>query len=439
MVQSIARNLFAGLRLLLPVHIRQKDFQASLTSASIALFLSLLSMAVFDYLRQDGEIGFSDYGAATIGSILFVVFFVSTIVARMQSDMPRLPLFLTALLSATPWYVTATYAFRNFAQFEPFFAIGGILILGWGISVLVRTVRLTFGVGSNAAAAVAVLFVFISIYVVNHRYLQTSLFYSYNPADYEPYAEIDVEDIYYSQPALVARKVEQLSKQRPKVSDTYFVGFAGNGDQSIFAREVLFAQQTVENQYDAGGRAISLFNDIEVLTEEPLANRHNLRATLEYVGELMDPDNDVLFLFLTSHGSRDATLDTSLYPLDMHDLSAEDLRRYLDESGILWRVVVVSACYSGSFIDALRNDQTIVISASADDRNSFGCSDDRDLTYFGEEFFAKQLAHNDNLVEAFESAAKSINAKELERGLTPSEPQIYVGPMIREKLAEQVP
>ena len=37
-------------------------------------------------------------------------------------------------------------------------------------------------------------------------------------------------------------------------------------------------------------------------------------------------------------------------------LNPEVLRQALDETGIKWRVVAVSACFSGGFIEPLRSD-----------------------------------------------------------------------------------
>ena len=75
----------------------------------------------------------------------------------------------------------------------------------------------------------------------------------------------------------------------------------------------------------------------------------------------------------------------------LQDLTADDLASALQESGIKWRTIVISACHAGSFIDALRNPDTIVITAAEADKASFGCSDDRNLTYFGEAFYRDAL------------------------------------------------
>ena len=77
--------------------------------------------------------------------------------------------------------------------------------------------------------------------------------------------------------------------------------------------------------------------------------------------------------------------------LPLRDLTGEALADALRASGIKWRVIVISACHSGAFIESLKDPYTMVITAAAPDRTSFGCSDDRDLTYFGEAFFRDSL------------------------------------------------
>lgn len=434
MPNTIVRNLLSGLRLVLPVRIGSGCFHARVASISLGMLLSLAAMATLDYLHQEAQVTFSDFGALAIGSILFFMVFISLMIARLHSELERLPALLTAVFSAMPWFVLAAYAYRNLDSASPSYQAGWIVILGWGFACIGRAIRVTFSRRVRGAAFLVALSAVLAVYVFQHRYLPTSLFYSYDQTEYEQYADLDTEEVFYRQPELVASKVAQLSAERPGVVDTYFVGYAGNGEQSIFAREVRFAMGVVEKQFDAAERAISFVNDIESLHSEALANRHNLHAALDAVGKIMNPDEDVLFLFLTSHGSRDATIDTSLYPLMLQDLSAAELRRYLDDAGIRWRIIVISACYSGSFADELRDERTVFISAASKNRNSFGCSDERDLTYFGEEFFANQLSNNSNLSEAFSAAAENLRIKERTQGLKPSEPQILIGSLIRDKL-----
>ena len=106
----------------------------------------------------------------------------------------------------------------------------------------------------------------------------------------------------------------------------------------------------------------------------------------------------------------------------------------LQDAGIKWRVIVVSACYSGGFIEPLRDDNSIVITAAAPDRTSFGCEAGRDFTYFGEAYFRDALAKTRSFTEAFALAKDIVARKEAAENLTPSLPQMWAGPAIVERL-----
>ena len=96
---------------------------------------------------------------------------------------------------------------------------------------------------------------------------------------------------------------------------------------------------------------------------------------------------------------------------------------------------MISACYSGSFMDALKDEHTLVITAAAEDRTSFGCSDEREWTYFGDAYINTALRQERSFTVAFEVARKIIERREKTEGLTPSSPQIYLGAAMREKLS----
>ena len=115
-------------------------------------------------------------------------------------------------------------------------------------------------------------------------------------------------------------------------------------------------------------------------------------------------------------------------------VSPDDLARMLDETGIKWRVVTVSACYSGGFIETLKNANSLILTASRADRNSFGCSNERKFTYFGKAYFDQQLRRELSFIEAFHKATEVIEEWETADDLTPSVPQIHVGDAIGAKL-----
>lgn len=106
----------------------------------------------------------------------------------------------------------------------------------------------------------------------------------------------------------------------------------------------------------------------------------------------------------------------------------------LDHAGIKWRVIVVSACFSGSFVDALASQTTLVATAASADRESFGCASGRDFTYFGEALLRDALTADGSLVDAFRAAEAAIGARERREGLKASEPQLYIGARIQAQL-----
>lgn len=227
-----------------------------------------------------------------------------------------------------------------------------------------------------------------------------------------------------------------LLDHRPGVTDLYFVGFASFGAQDVFMREVGSIRTLFDERLDTQGRSVTLVNNFKTLHSLPLANISNLETALSSVAERIDQDEDVLFLYLTSHGSRDHRLAVEFWPLQLPDLTADRLRAILDASGIRWRVIVVSACFSGGFIEPLQTDHSLIMTAARADRSSFGCAHENEFTYFGQAYFDEALRETYSFEDAFDVAVRSIDARERDEDLTPSEPQIFVGAVMREKLTE---
>ena len=148
----------------------------------------------------------------------------------------------------------------------------------------------------------------------------------------------------------------------------------------------------------------------------------------------MNLASDVLFLVISSHGASEPSIAVSNSGLPLNDMSDADLAEALHDSGIKWRVIIISACYAGGFIDALKNPRSIVITAAAADRTSFGCSNDRDLTYFGEAFFRDALPEARSLRDAFEKAKSAIEQRERRERVDASKPQAYFGAELEAKL-----
>ena len=244
----------------------------------------------------------------------------------------------------------------------------------------------------------------------------------------------DGEAILFGQANRIDRLLAAIGSDTASKPQAYFLGFAGVGEEKVFAQEIGLASRVLGERYDIGGRSVSLINDQRDLERAPLATVSGLRYALRGLGSRMNLDRDVLFLSISSHGAEDPAIVVSNSQLPLQDLSDEDLADALRESGIKWRVIILSACYAGGFIEHLSDPQTIVIAASAADRTSFGCSSDRDLTYFGEAFYRDALPTAGSLRDAFDAAKTALATRERRENVTPSNPQAYFGLKMEAKL-----
>jgi hypothetical protein len=244
----------------------------------------------------------------------------------------------------------------------------------------------------------------------------------------------DAEAILFEQAARIDEALDAVQRARSPASQAFFLGFAGVGDEKVFAQEVGLASRVLGERYDIGDRRVSLINDQRDLDRAPLATVSGLKYALHGLASRMNVDQDVLFLSISSHGAQDPAIAVSNSQLPLNDLTDEDLADALHESGVKWRVIIISACYAGGFIERLRDPHTIVITAAAADRTSFGCSNDRDLTYFGEAFYRDALPNARSLRDAFDAAKAAIAAREGSEHMEASNPQAFFGKELEEKL-----
>ena len=244
---------------------------------------------------------------------------------------------------------------------------------------------------------------------------------------------LDVEQVFWRQPAEVSRAAGRLAPPRDGHADVYFVGFAGDDSQEIFAREVRAAAAAVAERLDPPGRSMLLLNNRAAnAAGVPIASLGTLQLTLEELASRLDPAEDILFLYLASHGLPSHELYVANGELPLEQVSPSRLREVLDRHGFHRRIVVVSACFSGDFARELAGDSTVVLTAARADRPSFGCRDSRGMTYFGEALWQYALPRAESLEQAFAMARTRVDEMERAAQLAPSEPQMRVGAAARE-------
>ena len=201
---------------------------------------------------------------------------------------------------------------------------------------------------------------------------------------------------------------------------TAVVSFGLSGAQDVFRSEATGAASIVASRF-GGDPVIVRFNS----RKKSDATIEALGATLETTGKRIEPSTDVLLLILTSHGSRDGLEVTAARR--SATLTPEKLTDMLERAGVRYKVVIISACYSGIFIPPLATPDTLVITAADASHPSFGCEDRAKWTYFGDAFFNTALRHGETLRDAFSTARALILKRELSNGFEPSNPQMAGG------------
>jgi len=222
-----------------------------------------------------------------------------------------------------------------------------------------------------------------------------------------------------------------LAPQRPGQTDVYILSFGLWGPQSVFESEARGAARILEAQFGSKGRSIVRFNTKRRAGATP----QTLLEAAEAAGRALDPAEDIVVLVLTSHGAPEGI--GLVAGREARLVTPGDVRALLDRTRAQHRVLIVSACYSGIFANELADERTLVITAAAADKPSFGCQDGATWTYFGEAFFNRALRGERRLDRAFDKARGLVTQREKREGFDPSNPQMAGGSQVLERLGSR--
>lgn len=234
----------------------------------------------------------------------------------------------------------------------------------------------------------------------------------------------------YGQHEVLRGRLESIDKNNPDLRELYSLVVAGYGSQEVFNRELNYVKNFLNKEFSSPNKFVFLSNTRYQLNQ-PLATLQNIEASILSLADHMNKDQDILFIYLTSHGSKEGEFSLEHKGMQLKSMPADWFADLLKKSGIKNKVIVVSACYSGKFIEPLKDDNSLILTSAAADRRSFGCSDERHFTYFGKAYFDNALQNNRDFEKAFADAKTLISKWEKKQKEKPSNPQIYVGPQIR--------
>jgi hypothetical protein len=243
------------------------------------------------------------------------------------------------------------------------------------------------------------------------------------------------EQVFSAQPETLRKAIGQLAPRTPGKPNVYAVAFGGDASEDVFRNEAEYVDALMTRRFGSPGHTLVLENNPASLSTRPLASWTNLEAALDGLSRVMDPREDILLLYVATHGGNDHSLLVDMDPIPLDQLDPEGLAEILDKHAFRWKVLVVNACYSGGFVPKLRGPGTLVLTSARSDRTSFGCGVDSDITYFGRAWLADGLNATPDFIEAFGKAKAEIAGWEAKDSLEASEPQIDVGAGIDQKLA----
>lgn len=244
------------------------------------------------------------------------------------------------------------------------------------------------------------------------------------------------EQVFASQPEAMRKAVAALAARTPGKPNVYVLAFGGDGSENVFRNEAEYVDSLVSKRFASPGHTLVLENNPGTLTTRPLASWTNLEGAIDGLAKVMDTREDILVVYLATHGGSDHSLLVDMDPIPLDQLDPEGLAEILSRHAFRWKVVVVNACYSGGFIPKLSGPGSLVMTSARKDRTSFGCGVDSDITYFGRAWLVDGLNATPDFVEAFGKAKAEIASWEAKDALEASEPQIAVGDGIEDKLAD---
>ncbi len=427
---ALYRNLVAGTRLALFLPVRPYDYRAAPLDYALLIVFNFIVWVTTAWIRSGFAGDFDEMAIPIYLGAIPLVLVTAMLVAWIYDDGRRLVLIATGFTASYPAWelislvvlVVATYAGFPSADF---------LVLAWLWVIALRAVIVCGGV-TRPQVLKAALAVTAMLAIGYFAFPRTDVWIE--PEEQEEAAPLAEERLFHLQGRLIERALAAIAPGRSGRHELYFVGFAPDASEEVFLHEMRFVRDEFDERFGTAGHSIALVSSQDALEEFPIASGTNLSRALARVGEQMNADEDTLFLFLSAHGYQDHRLSAVQPPLELSPLTPTALGRMLQDSGIKWRVIVVSACYSGGFIEPLRDDNTIVITASSAERSSFGCESGRDFTYFGEAYFRDALARTTSFTKAFELARSIVAEREAKEKLEPSLPQMWVGRAIGERL-----
>jgi Peptidase C13 family len=231
----------------------------------------------------------------------------------------------------------------------------------------------------------------------------------------------------FSQHQKLSRALAAVRPQRPGVIDAYLV-VVGLDSDPVFQREAAESQKVLERRFGATGRSLLMVAGAgDGTLDAPHGSPANLATAFAAIAAKMDPKEDVLVLYSTSHGDKKLGLVYRDGENGLGVIGPKRLKNLLGGLGINRRILLLSACYTGIFVPELEGKDSVIVTAASASRPSFGCRPGNDWTFFGDALINNALRKPQPFGKAADEARTLISAWESKFQLPASDPQVSIG------------
>ncbi|SDI29396.1 C13 family peptidase [Paraburkholderia phenazinium] len=240
----------------------------------------------------------------------------------------------------------------------------------------------------------------------------------------DPYALKQSLALEQQQDAQAVQAATQATDRR-----VWFAGFAMNSTSTAFQNDMELVSSRLS---ELGGPVLKYEDSNGRQTDKlrfPFATPATLARAIREISSHAGPD-DIVVVFISTHGNR-KILSVNAAHQEFKPMTATQLSAALAPLGNRPTVVILAACYSGSFLPELQGERRIVITSASGERASFGCKADSRNTFFTEELFAKGFDVSKSLSQMMAETNVRVAQRERTLNLPNSEPQMSVGLKLR--------
>lgn len=229
--------------------------------------------------------------------------------------------------------------------------------------------------------------------------------------------------------ALLSRQLDaidaHLNKTPPQQRTVIYVGSAQHSQSLVFLRDVLLLKQRLL-EINPNVQTILLSNQLESSQlNYPFATQSSLDMVFKRIGDWSQKRPVHLVILVSTHGNVDV-LSVNIGNAYWPAVRSVNIKKWLDAIPHVPSALILSACYSGSFVPTLQGPQRIIMTAAAHNRNSFGCAYHDKNTYFMGNLLGEGWNPDQTWQENHQQMAQKIMALEQKNGLLASSPQIDV-------------